>query len=304
MTTIPRIDAREMISRAPETMAELRRAAQEVGFMTLVNSDLTPEDVLRVIDAYRAFFQLPEAAKEPVNMARTGANRGWGAPYSEQVDPNANPDYKQVFDSGLALPANDPLAHLTCYAPNQWPDQPAGFKQTVEDYADRAVGVAMDTLRGIIAAVGLPEGSFDQAFTKPMTLLRGNYYPSRPVDAGLNDFGIAAHTDYGCVTLLATDGVAGLEVQQRDGSWLAVQAEPGTFIINFGEMLESWTNGRIKATLHRVIGTSQERVSVPLFFNPNYDTNVAPLGSGGTLLAGDHLERRFRETYLHLQRPA
>jgi isopenicillin N synthase-like dioxygenase len=69
-------------------------------------------------------------------------------------------------------------------------------------------------------------------------------------------------------------------------------------------MLESWTNGRIKATLHRVIGTSQERVSVPLFFNPNYDTNVAPLGSGGRLLAGDHLERRFRETYLHLQRPA
>lgn len=304
MTTIPRIDAREMIARAPETMAELRRAAQEVGFMTLVNSDLSPEDVLKVIEAYRAFFQLPEASKEPVNMARTGSNRGWGAPYSEQVDPDANPDYKQVFDSGLELPANDPMADLTCYAPNLWPIQPEGFKEVVDGYAHRAVGVAMETLRGIIAAIGLPEGSFDSAFTKPMTLLRGNYYPSRPVTAGAKDFGIAAHTDYGCVTLLATDGVAGLEVQLRDGSWLPVQAEPGTFIINFGEMLESWTNGQIKATLHRVIGSSEERISVPLFFNPNFDTNVAPIGSDGTLLAGDHLERRFRETYLHLKTTA
>lgn len=304
MTTIPRIDAREMIARAPETMAELRRAAQEVGFLTLVNSDLSPEDVLEVIAAYRAFFLLPDGDKEPVNMARTGSNRGWGAPYSEQVDPDANPDYKQVFDSGLALTANDPLADLTCYAPNQWPTAPAGFQQTVDGYAHKAMGVAMDTLRGIITAVGLPEDSFDAAFTKPMALLRGNYYPSRPAHAGAKDFGIAAHTDYGCVTLLATDGVAGLEVQLSDGTWLPVQAKPGTFIINFGEMLESWTNGRIKATLHRVIGTSEERISVPLFFNPTYDTNVAPLGSGGVLLAGDHLERRFRETYLHLKRPA
>lgn len=304
MTTISRIDARAMIARDPACMEALRHAAQDIGFMTLVNSDLTPGEVMQVIATYRAFFHLPDSTKEPVNMARTGSNRGWGAPYSEQVDPDANPDYKQVFDSGFALPANDPMAGLTCYAPNLWPAQPAEFQRVVDGYAHRAIGVAMQTLRGIIAAVGLPEDSFDQAFTKPMALLRGNYYPQRPDTAGPRDFGIAAHTDYGCVTLLATDGVAGLEVQLRDGSWLPVQAEPGTFIINFGEMLESWTNGRIKATLHRVIGSDQERISVPLFFNPNHDTNVAPLGSGRTMLAGEHLEKRFRETYLHLSRPA
>ena len=118
------------------------------------------------------------------------------------------------------------------------------------------------------------------------------------------DFGIAPHTDYGCLTLLAMDGSPGLEVAMPDGRWQAVAAEPGRFVINFGEMLEFWTEGQAKATRHRVIGGTQERISVPLFFNPAYDTNVAPPGSGRVISAGEHLSRRFNETYLHLRERA
>jgi len=71
--------------------------------------------------------------------------------------------------------------------------------------------------------------------------------------------------------------------------------------VNFGEMLEMWTNGAVKATPHRVVGGLEERISVPLFFNPNYDTNVAPLGSGLVITAGEHLTKRYAETYVHLQ---
>jgi isopenicillin N synthase-like dioxygenase len=141
---------------------------------------------------------------------------------------------------------------------------------------------------------------FTDKFSHPMALLRGNYYPARPYWAGDKDFGIAAHTDYGCVTLLATDGVGGLEAQSRDGQWVSVVAESGEFIINFGEMLQMWTDGAVRATPHRVRGSDQERISVPLFFNPNYDTNVAPLGAGKRIHAGDHLTKRFEETYVHL----
>ena len=70
-------------------------------------------------------------------------------------------------------------------------------------------------------------------------------------------------------------------------------------------MMEMWTKGRVQATPHRVVGTDAERISVPLFFNPAFDTNVAPIGSGEVIRAGDHLEKRFSETYVHLQtRPA
>jgi isopenicillin N synthase-like dioxygenase len=73
-------------------------------------------------------------------------------------------------------------------------------------------------------------------------------------------------------------------------------------VINFGEMMEIWTDGLVRATPHRVKGGDAERISVPLFFNPSWDTNVAPMGSDETIPAGEHLSRRFNETYVHLKK--
>jgi isopenicillin N synthase-like dioxygenase len=297
------LDAAAIKRRAPATLKALRKAVEEDGFLVVENTAISKARVLEVIAAYRAFFRLPEVAKAAVDMAQTGGNRGWGASGSEQVDPDANPDYKQVFDCGFELTEADPVraAGLSVYADNLWPEAPDTFQPTVQAYYRDALEVCLSLLQGIAAAIGEPDGYFDAAFSRPMALLRGNYYPERPAWATDKDFGIAAHTDYGCLTLLATDGVPGLEAQTRDGDWVPVQAAPGAFIINFGEMLEIWTAGRVRATPHRVIGTSQERISVPMFFNPNHDTNVAPIGSGEVVQAGDHLKKRFDETYLHLQ---
>ena len=174
----------------------------------------------------------------------------------------------------------------------------------LEGYYAEARTLALRLLGAVAGAIGEDPDFFADKFAQPMALLRGNYYPPRPDWAGARDFGIAAHTDYGCLTLLATDGVPGLEALTRAGAWVPVTAKPGAFVINFGEMLEMWTNGRVKATLHRVVGTRTERLSVPLFFNPSYDTNVAPPRSGKVISAGDHLSRRFNETYVHLQKRA
>ncbi|MDW3221902.1 MAG: 2-oxoglutarate and iron-dependent oxygenase domain-containing protein [Paracoccaceae bacterium] len=299
---IPRLDAALLAAGDAQTLAQLREAATGIGFFTVFNTALTPARMQDVLAQYRRFFLLPEADKASIDMAKTGANRGWGASGSEQVDPNANPDFKQFFDSGFTLPAEDPRSDLPVYAPNQWPHGLPEFQRDIERYYDHARGVAMVVLRGIARAIDAPDDYFDPSFETPMALLRGNYYPARPSWATERDFGIATHTDYGCLTLLATDGNAGLEVRKRSGGWIPVSAPPGEFVINFGEMMEIWTDGLVKATPHRVIGTDRERISIPLFFNPSYDTNIAPRGTGEVLLAGDHLSRRFSETYVHLQR--
>ena len=298
---IPSINAEALSSGDPAAREAIREGAFDVGFLTLRNTPLVQSDVEAVLDAYRGFFMQPTHVKDAVNMAKTGSNRGWGASGSEQVDPKANPDYKEVFDCGVELPSDDPMAHLSVYAPNAWPAAPVGFRKVVEAYFDAARQVSLDLLCALAEAVGEDRDFFADKFAKPMALLRGNYYPARPNWAGDKDFGIAAHTDYGCLTLLATDGQPGLEVQLRGGAWQAVSAEPGTFIVNFGEMFEMWTAGRVKATLHRVIGGPDERLSVPLFFNPSFTTNVAPMGSDKVIQAGDYLTQRYQETYVHLQ---
>lgn len=298
---IPRLDARALASNDPETIAQMREAATVTGFATVYGTGISADRVLEVLDLYRRFFQLPQADKAKIDMARTGSNRGWGASGSEQVDPDANPDYKQYFDCGFTLPDSDPRSKLSVYAPNLWPDQPAAFRPEIESYYGQACDVAMGVLRALTRALAVPPTYFDEAFVAPMALLRGNYYPERPAWATAQDFGIATHTDYGCLTLLATDGSPGLEVRQRGGGWIPVSAPPGEFIINFGEMMEIWSKGLVKATPHRVVGTRQARLSIPLFFNPSVDTNIAPIGSGQTILAGDHLAKRFKETYVHLK---
>ena len=126
---IPEIDARALsrqdgAARSAE-LAKVRTAAVDIGFMTVAGTAVAAAEVTRVLDAYRRFFLLPTELKRCCDMALTGSNRGWGAPGAEQVDPGANPDFKEVFDSGPELDADDPLTALTYYAPNRWPAEPA-----------------------------------------------------------------------------------------------------------------------------------------------------------------------------------
>jgi isopenicillin N synthase-like dioxygenase len=268
---IPRIDAQALLAGDRAVVEQVRVAAHEVGFLTLHNTPIPVSDIAEVLAAYRSFFTLPAAQKAAVDMARTGSNRGWGAGGSEQVDPDANPDYKQIFDSGFEVAGSD----LPTYAPNQWPDVPTDFKAVIENYYARALAFSGDVLAAIVGGIGEDVGYFRAQFDQPMALLRGNYYPQRPAWAGAKDFGI--------------------------GRWIPVSAPVGEFVVNFGEMLEMWTQKRIKATPHRVVGGDVERMSVPLFYNPNALTNVAPAGSGNVIRAVDHLQKRFDETYLHLK---
>ena len=281
------------------TLEKVASAVDDIGFLTVSDTCISAADIDGLLATYKQFFLGSADNKSAVDMALTGSNRGWGSAGAEQVNTNANPDYKQVFDCGPELAANDPLAQYSYYAPNLWPAEPEGFREVITSYYQRATAVAQLLLSAVAKSIGEPHDYFDDKFDKPMSLLRGNYYPPRPRNATDKDFGIAAHSDYGCLTLLATDGTPGLEVLSKSNEWLPVTPEPGVFVINFGEMLEMWTNGRVVATLHRVVGGTKERLSVPLFFNPRYDVNVAPSGSAETILAGEHLARRYDETYIH-----
>ncbi len=305
--SIPIIDFERLAQNDPQTSKNLVKGVTETGFLIIENTSIDTEEIKKLFEMYRAFFALPESEKDALDMANTGSNRGWGRSQSEQVNPDANPDYKQVFDVGAEIPRDHPILQIpsqsTYYAPNIWPNHPE-FKHTVQTYYQRALNLSLKLLDQIADAADLPRYFFADKFDPPMALLRANYYPSRPNEARANDFGIAEHTDYGCLTLLACDGVPGLEVKLGDGQWVSVDAQIGQFVINFGEMIERWSNQKIRATPHRVVGTKDERYSIPFFCNPAYETNVASIGSEETVFAGDWLTKRYNETYVHKQKDA
>ncbi|KAK9800841.1 hypothetical protein WJX73_007718 [Symbiochloris irregularis] len=93
------------------------------------------------------------------------------------------------------------------------------------------------------------------------------------------DLGISPHSDAGFLTVLAQGPTPGLEVW-HEGRWHLVRPIPGAFVVNVGDMCEVLTNGRYKAVLHRVLASGpQPRSSVAFFFNPSYESDVAPLQS-------------------------
>jgi len=68
------------------------------------------------------------------------------------------------------------------------------------------------------------------------------------------------------MTFLAQSDVPGLAVQMPSGHWRAVDIVPGTLLVNTGNLMLRWTNGRYKSTKHRVINTANvERYSMATF---------------------------------------
>jgi isopenicillin N synthase-like dioxygenase len=213
---------------------------------------------------------------------------------------SGRPDWKEGLYLGSELPADDPRvrAGTPLHGPNLWPDTPADLRETVLAYLDAGAAVCATVLRGIALSLDQPADYFEQRYTRdPLLLLRLFNYPSRPAPEGAA-WGVGEHTDYGLLTLLYQDGTGGLEVHTPDG-WVDAPPLPGTFVCNLGDMLDRMTRGLYRSTPHRVrLNTSgRDRLSVPLFFDPNFFSTPAPID--GLPAAGDDRATRWDGASVH-----
>ena len=282
-----------------KTLKKLKNAMTKTGFFILINSPIKSFTIERLFHQYKIFFKKSRVEKNKVNMAFTNSNRGWGSSKSEQVNKNYNPDFKEIFDCGPEIEYDHRFRSLPYYSKNMWPENMDEFKEIVTKFYNKCNNLGIKILNKIAKNLDLSETYFSDKFDLPMALLRCNYYPKRPEWAETKDFGVAPHTDYGCLTLLFTEGVPGLEIKTLDGNWSKILTNKEDIIINFGDMLELWSNGIIKATSHRVIGSSKERFSIPFFFNPRHDTIISNNKINKKILAGEYLSYKYDTTYKH-----
>lgn len=299
---MPSFDAIPIVDLERSDVADaIGAACRDVGFFYATGHGVDARLQSEALAAAHRFFALPGPAKEAVR----GHHRGYIPARGEATDPLAPPDLKEAFDVGLVLdaPADTPgFARMT--SPNRWPELP-GFREPVEAYFDAMLGLARRLAAMFAVALELPEDHFDAQLTRPIAQLRLLRYPvPMPGDPAP---GIGTHCDYECFTILAQDGVGGLEVQNTAGAWVAAPPLDGTFVVNIGEMLQRWTNDVFRATPHRVRAASgAPRYSLPFFFATNYDTEIACLPSCTTaanppryppVAAGRYLEERLRAIY-------
>ena len=300
LNEIPRINYEALCDEDDQKnkfeLDKLKTAVTKYGFLIIKNYPIDLEKIENVFLLYKQFFKLPFEEKNKVNMSTTLSNRGWGGIKAEQVNANFNPDNKEIFDCGPDIRIEHKFQDLPYYSKNIWPDQIPCFEENIINFYNSCSEISIAILKQIENSLNYANNYFADKFKLPMALLRCNYYPKRSSELSNKDFGIAPHTDYGCLTLLFTDATPGLEVELPSKKWEKVTANKDEIIVNFGDMLEIWSNKQIKATPHRVIGSDNERFSIPFFFNPQYDTIIS---KEKNILAGDYLSSRYDETYVH-----
>ncbi|KAF8080947.1 hypothetical protein N665_0913s0013 [Sinapis alba] len=284
----------------------IRAACLDHGFFYVKNHGISEELMEGVFRESKNFFNLP--LEEKMSLLRRDL-LGYTPLYAEKLDPSSTSstgDSKKSFYFGSLEGA------LAQRYPNQWPPEEDFWRQTMECYYKNVLSVGRKLLGMIALALELDEGFFEQvgALNDPTAVVRLLRYPGEVISSDVEIYGASAHSDYGMVTLLSTDGVPGLQVC-RDKSrqprvWEDVPGIRGAFIVNIGDMMERWTNGLFRSTLHRVMPVGKERYSVAFFLDPNPDCNVECLESCCSescpprfppILAGDYIKERFRLTY-------
>ncbi|SMF36146.1 Isopenicillin N synthase [Tistlia consotensis] len=279
---IPQVDIAGLRGGDPAAAAAvgaaLAEAMETVGFVYVTGHGMPGSQLDATFEAMARYFERPEAEKAGLDIHKLARHRGYVPFEGLHADPHeGGADLQEAFELGLELPADDPdyLAGNMMYGPNVWPERPAEFRPVLSSYLDGVHAIGRLLFHGIALGLGLPKDWFDDKIGKPMIQLRAIHYPQQPpreVDG--RHIGIGAHSDYECFTILAASQ-PGLQVRNRRGEWIDAPPLPGAFIINIGDCMERWTNGRLVSTVHRVINRSgAERYSLAFFFGADYEATI------------------------------
>jgi isopenicillin N synthase-like dioxygenase len=296
LTTVPVVDLAPFTDGTPGGPAAVARAVSvactDIGFFTIAGHGVPDSLTARMRETSRANFDLPAAEKLAVRRPRPEQSRGYLAVGDEHLSHSrgdaTTTDLKEFFAIGpVDVPEeeHDRPETYPSFAPNLWPTRPAEFRAVWTAYYRAMEVLAARLMRIFAMALDLPDDFFRDKTDRHISGIRANHYPEQVEAPRPGQIRAGAHTDYGAVTILLPDGVAGLEVLSRDREWVAVTPPPSTFVCNIGDLMQHWTNDRWISTMHRVVNPPREaaagsrRLSIPFFHQPNHDALIECLPS-------------------------
>ncbi|MGY1741371.1 MULTISPECIES: isopenicillin N synthase family dioxygenase [unclassified Blastococcus] len=295
--------------------AGIDQACRRSGFFVVTGHGVPADLVDRMHAVTRKFFALPAAEKDRAASPHPGrgfrrapayvaASRGLQTP----------PDLCETFcasrlgEPGAADPGRDDLADWT--APNTWPERPADLREVWLAYDAAVDGLAAELMRLFALGLGLPEDFFADVADHAISRLLANHYPARATPPLPGQLRKGEHTDWGSLTVLYQDGVGGLQVHQDGAGWRDVPAIAGTFVVNIGDLMQTWTGGRWASTVHRVVdppdGPGEARISIPFFQQPPPGYVISPLpfvppeAGFAPITSGEYMAAKSRATWTGL----
>jgi isopenicillin N synthase-like dioxygenase len=307
--SIPSVDLADFLSGDPvrknDFVQKLGKAYEEVGFVAVKNHGVPDELIGDLYRYVQEFFSLPLDKKRSYEIPELAGQRGYTSFGKEHAKGSDAPDLKEFFQYGQVPRDN--------YKEEEYPNnvkvnEVAPFNKTFDD-AYRAFeqsGTAL--LQAISLYLGLDEHYFDQYVHNGNSILRAIHYPpitQEPASA----IRAEQHEDINLITLLVGASADGLEILTKQGEWIPVTSLPEQIVVNVGDMLQRFTNNKLRSTTHRVVNPKRElwhtsRFSIPFFLHPRSSMSLRCLDTCiddahpkayEDATAGEYLDERLRE---------
>ncbi|CAL5205059.1 unnamed protein product [Lathyrus oleraceus] len=245
-----------------EMSKKVREAFESHGAF-LLRCDEIPNDLQKKMFTYmKSLFELPEETKLKFTgsrLARGYLGKSPSIPHSQSfgVEDAFKPNTTQNFTNLM------------------WPEGNPTFNETLFSFTSKARELNSLILKMIVEGFGLPEKytlEVEELSSDTDSRLTRYQLPEENKDSTVT---FVPHTDKGSLTLICENEIQGLQVLQKSGNWVNVNVPSNGFIVIVGDMLQTWSNGRFKAPMHRVVlKGDKERFVFVLFSVPKEDTLI------------------------------
>ncbi|KAJ7195368.1 hypothetical protein GGX14DRAFT_475175 [Mycena pura] len=259
-----------------ELACELRDAVRTMGFWAIKNPGVSQAEMDRMFAFANTFFDLPEEQKMEVTIV----------------------DGKTVFQGyrppgivkGTTHKENFEILALRRFyrgCTNQRHGFVKHYQETItafQNLVHEKVIVRLFTLLSIILELPLNHFLDMHKLDKESdSHLRYIKYHARTTeqDKAVNNQWLSGHTDFGTITLLFPQPVAGLQVLTSENEWKWVKYVEGGIICNAADVLSMMTKGYVKSAVHRVTRpppdqTHLTRLGMFFFLRPADDVPMKP----------------------------
>lgn len=305
---VPTISLAHYTSGTPEQKNEfinqLWTGLRDYGFIILKDHGVSVDLQKKAYELLEKFYALPVETKKKYISPAGGGQRGYTPFGQEHAKDSPVMDLKEFWHVGREVSENHPMA--AHYPKNIWPEEVGEFQATFSELFASLDRAGQNMLEALTGPLELEKDYFKVRVQEGNSILRLLHYPPIPEGVDPRCLRAAPHEDINFITLLPAATASGLQLKDRDGTWLDVNGEPGTLIVDVGDMLARLTNDVLPSTTHQVVNTSEgksrSRYSMPFFMHPQSDVSLDCLpscrGAGAkypAISAGEFLMQRLRE---------
>ena len=277
----------------------LSDALEDHGFFSITEHGLSNELVDKCYQLSKQFFNLEYEIKNKYSSVGSKGARGYTPKGIETAVGENIPDQKEFWHHGPVVDDTFDQKIPKNIIIEEMPE----FNKYYDELYLELHKIGSRVLSVIALSLDIDKNFFTPWIEKGNSLLRSIHYP--PVDSSLNPHRARAHEDINLITLLIGAEEGGLEVLNKDGSWIKVSPSSEAIVCNIGDMMQLVTDKKLKSTTHRVIQDklteSKPRYSIPFFLHPAPSINLKSIfrDSDEGILANDFLDQRLKEIKLY-----